>query len=253
MVFIPDEILSELLQSYPELWGLEQGVGRINWGVLGRGLADKLSERTVDKMTSEMLSRGELPLVVEEMPVKENVEEVPGGLEVKTLVCDRSSPNRKAAHSCAGYHSERADGTKYIVALMYDYIHIIDAFYSKMLGTKEPYDATIVRKLAGRKATVWKHSKNRGAKVSIGKGRTLKEIMQLSSPAALATLKIAIKEGFIGSENEMRSYQIFAAMTKFSSIFHSGKITRTNWQEQQAVLEEIVEYLTTTTVFNRTH
>uniref|UniRef100_A0A1B0G101 Uncharacterized protein n=1 Tax=Glossina morsitans morsitans TaxID=37546 RepID=A0A1B0G101_GLOMM len=114
MVFIPDEIFSELLQSYPELWSLEQGVGRVNWTVLGRSLADKLSERTgrlitvrdvrtkcinlrkslrrldtspgraysnllpyawyarklgltnaVDRMTAQMLSHGEAPVVVD--------------------------------------------------------------------------------------------------------------------------------------------------------------------------------------------
>uniref|UniRef100_A0A1B0G1Q0 Uncharacterized protein n=1 Tax=Glossina morsitans morsitans TaxID=37546 RepID=A0A1B0G1Q0_GLOMM len=69
MVFIPDEIFSELLQSYPELWGLEQGVGRVNCTVLGLTNA-------VDKITSEMLSRGELPVVVGDVPVGADLGEV---------------------------------------------------------------------------------------------------------------------------------------------------------------------------------
>uniref|UniRef100_A0A1B0FAM5 Uncharacterized protein n=1 Tax=Glossina morsitans morsitans TaxID=37546 RepID=A0A1B0FAM5_GLOMM len=130
MVVIPDTLLSELWQSYPELWGV--GQGSINWLVHGSSLADELTKRTgrlitvkdvrkkctrirtslrrldkseaiayanlctyvwyahklglpnaLHKMTSQMLSRGEVPiLVLEEMPAEEEVpipalEEVP--------------------------------------------------------------------------------------------------------------------------------------------------------------------------------
>uniref|UniRef100_A0A1A9VNB8 Uncharacterized protein n=1 Tax=Glossina austeni TaxID=7395 RepID=A0A1A9VNB8_GLOAU len=190
---------------------------------------------------AQRLSYGGYGHLIEEN-IKYAVAIISFHLQVKALVCDRSAQNRRTARDCAGYHIERADGSKYIVAQMYDYIHIIDAFYSKMSDTKELYDVTIVRKLAARKATFWQHWKTRGAKMLVGTGRSLKDIMQLFTTAAVAMLKIAIKKGFIGSEKEIRSYEVFAAMTKLSTILHSGKISRTNWQAQQAVLEEVVEF-----------
>uniref|UniRef100_A0A1B0G2H8 Uncharacterized protein n=1 Tax=Glossina morsitans morsitans TaxID=37546 RepID=A0A1B0G2H8_GLOMM len=51
MVFIPDALFSEQLQSYPELWGLEKGY--ICWKVLGRKLADVLTKKTGTLITVE--------------------------------------------------------------------------------------------------------------------------------------------------------------------------------------------------------
>uniref|UniRef100_A0A1A9VX40 Uncharacterized protein n=1 Tax=Glossina austeni TaxID=7395 RepID=A0A1A9VX40_GLOAU len=253
MVYIPDEILSELLQSYPELWALKQGVSRINWKVLGRGLADKLSERTgrlitvedvrdkcktvrnslrrldtsqgkvyanlftyawyadklgltnaVDKITSEMLSRGELPVEANvEVPVEANVEDLEDSLgfendnnEESTTSAEaaQNSQNWKVARERAGYEIERADGTKYIAVHMYDYIHIIDVFHTKMKGSKQLYDLSMCKKLADRKATVWQHWRTRGAKMALGMRIALIDVMQYYTPAALAMLTIAKKK-----------------------------------------------------------
>uniref|UniRef100_A0A1B0FDG4 eRF1 domain-containing protein n=1 Tax=Glossina morsitans morsitans TaxID=37546 RepID=A0A1B0FDG4_GLOMM len=49
--------------------------------------------------------------------------------------------------------------------------------------------------------------------------------------------------GLINSAKAIRAYELFAAMTNFASIFHSGKINTDNWQAHQAVLEEIAEFL----------
>uniref|UniRef100_A0A1B0AFR0 Aryl hydrocarbon receptor nuclear translocator homolog n=1 Tax=Glossina pallidipes TaxID=7398 RepID=A0A1B0AFR0_GLOPL len=98
--------------------------------------------------------------------------------------------------------------------------------------------------VADRKANVWQHWRTRGAKVALGVRKIPVEVMQLFSPAALAMLKIAKNKGIISSDKEIRTYEVFAAMMKLSTIFHSGKISRVNWQAQQAVLEEVVEFLT---------
>uniref|UniRef100_A0A1A9UD10 Uncharacterized protein n=1 Tax=Glossina austeni TaxID=7395 RepID=A0A1A9UD10_GLOAU len=58
MVVIPDTLLSELWQSYPELWGVKQGL--INWTVLGRSLADELTKRTGTLTTVQDSERKEI-------------------------------------------------------------------------------------------------------------------------------------------------------------------------------------------------
>uniref|UniRef100_A0A1A9Z4B5 Uncharacterized protein n=1 Tax=Glossina pallidipes TaxID=7398 RepID=A0A1A9Z4B5_GLOPL len=142
---------------------------------------------------------------------------------VEALVCDRGSQSRRILRECAGFSIERADGTN-------------------MLKDSKLYDLSMGKKVADRQA-IWQHWRSRGAKVECGVRNTHIEVMQLFSPAPLAMLTIA-KNSLISSEKEIRTYEVFAAMTKLGTIFHSGKISRPNWQAQKAVLDEIVEFLT---------
>uniref|UniRef100_A0A1A9VE87 Uncharacterized protein n=1 Tax=Glossina austeni TaxID=7395 RepID=A0A1A9VE87_GLOAU len=104
-----------------------------------------------------------------------------------------------------------------------------------MKESKQLYDLSMCKKLADRKATV----------INIGELEAPK--WHLESVELLLIVSYAEnseKKGLINSDKAIRTYELFAAITNFASIFHSGKISTVNWQAQQAVLEEIVEFLT---------
>ncbi|KAL9895755.1 uncharacterized protein ACN2A1_006398 isoform 1-T3 [Glossina fuscipes fuscipes] len=184
--------------------------------------------------------KGNPELLEENLRIAEEI-----GLEVKAVVCDRSGQNRKAIRIFASgeFKRQRADGSKYIVVHMYDYIHILEAFRQKAITLNRRYDAAIVTKVAAQNTPVWGHWETRGASLLITSPRNLVETVQFFTPAMPAMLEIAIQRGIIGSAIEVRTYELFAAMTKFNKIFHSGKINSTNWQAQRAVLEEVREHL----------
>uniref|UniRef100_A0A1A9UMD3 Transposable element P transposase-like RNase H domain-containing protein n=1 Tax=Glossina austeni TaxID=7395 RepID=A0A1A9UMD3_GLOAU len=442
MVFIPDEILSELLQSYPESWGLEQGVDRINWRVLGRGLADKLSERTgrlitvedvrikckrvrnslrrldtskgkvyanlftyawyahklgltnaVDKIASELLSRGELRVVVGdvpvgadlgkvsilevgenveevtveenvrevpieanvEVPVEENVREVPveanvevpveenvedledfpgtsaeARLEVRQTEKRRAGDLDDAGNGGPTTSAEAAQRLKArrlqpfdadeaadrvvpniqrlreVVSKLSAHDKVVNLHFDEVFTDQTTVHCRSEDKLngcdyvLGRKVLTTKehptvlvcgvrslltpfnmvlsaypmtnmtnsigcgHLIEENIKYTVAIGLEVKALVSDRSPQnrrvareragyeieradgtnSVSYAENSEKKGLINSDKAIRTYELFAAITNFASIFHSGKISTVNWQAQQAVLEGIVEFLT---------
>ncbi|XP_037899387.1 uncharacterized protein LOC119643950 [Glossina fuscipes] len=187
--------------------------------------------------------KGNADLLEENLTIAEEI-----GLDVKAVVCNRSVQNRKTVTNFTNgkYNRQRADGSMYIVVHMYDYIHILDEFHQEIIQHNRRYDATIVTKVAARNAPIWRHWKKRGASLLVTSPQNLMETVQFFTPAMPAMLKTAIDRKFISGAKEIRTYELLAALTKFNSIFHSGKISSTKWQAQKAVLAEVTKYLQAT-------
>uniref|UniRef100_A0A1B0BNL4 Transposable element P transposase-like RNase H domain-containing protein n=1 Tax=Glossina palpalis gambiensis TaxID=67801 RepID=A0A1B0BNL4_9MUSC len=163
--------------------------------------------------------KGNPELLEENLRIAEEI-----GLEVKAVVCDRSGQNRKAIRIFASgeFKRQRADGSKYVVVHMYDYIHILEAFRQKAITLNRRYDAAIVTKVAAQNAPIWGHWETRGASLLITSPRNLVETVQFFTPAMPAMLEIAIQQEIIAHkylEPEFAKPKVYDAFHNACDIY----------------------------------
>uniref|UniRef100_A0A1B0C064 Uncharacterized protein n=1 Tax=Glossina palpalis gambiensis TaxID=67801 RepID=A0A1B0C064_9MUSC len=109
-----------------------------------------------------------------------------------------------------------------------------------MTRNKELFNTSVFTKAHAGKLSTSNHLKRRGACLINTAASSLKEYMQLLTPATVANLDAAAKPKIIHGTKEMRTYEAIAALTKLCKVMHSGKISSAEWEEQKAVLVEVI-------------
>ncbi|KAL9921661.1 uncharacterized protein ACN427_002573 isoform 1-T2 [Glossina fuscipes fuscipes] len=158
------------------------------------------------------------------------------GLEVKAVVCDRSKTNLQtlAKFINGKYEQKRTDGAMYVIPSMFDYIH---RFYDK-LKNSNLFDTSIVTSAHAGKLRISNHLKRRGACLINTAASSLKDCMQLFTPATVANLDVAVQSKIIHKEEDIRKYEVIAALTALCEVMHTGEISSAQWEGQKAILSK---------------
>ncbi|KAL9889040.1 uncharacterized protein ACN427_008463 [Glossina fuscipes fuscipes] len=162
------------------------------------------------------------------------------GLEVKAVVCDRSSANLHTLGKFRNgtYKRKRADGTIYTIYYLVDYIHLMYSFYWLMINSRL-FDTSVVTRAHARKLSTSNHLKRRGACLINTSGQSMKRCMQLLTPATVANLNVAVRRKIISAEKDLRTFKVIASLTEFCEVVHTGKICSAQWEGQKAVLAKV--------------
>uniref|UniRef100_A0A1A9V5H6 Uncharacterized protein n=1 Tax=Glossina austeni TaxID=7395 RepID=A0A1A9V5H6_GLOAU len=275
MVFIPDALFSEQLQSYPELWGLEKGY--ICWKVLGRKLADVLTKKTGTLITVEdvriklkkvkrslkRLGNSEgtrytgmcayvwyahklgLTNAVDkmtsqmfaygELPVEVDCGEIPVKVDCGEVPVEVDCGEVPVKVDCGEVPVE-VDCGEALVEVDCGEVQVDTQTEKPTEELTEDRPFTIESPDRYISSNGYSDNVNKYVHDIYDEGPTTSASAARTMPAML---EIAIKREIIGSAKEIRTYELLAAMTKFNSIFHSGEISSTKWQAQKAVLAEI--------------
>uniref|UniRef100_A0A1B0B5B9 Uncharacterized protein n=1 Tax=Glossina palpalis gambiensis TaxID=67801 RepID=A0A1B0B5B9_9MUSC len=162
------------------------------------------------------------------------------GLEVKAVVCDRTSANLRTMtkFNNGRYQRKRADGTVYTTHHLFDYIHLVHGVHDLMVRSKL-FDTSVVTKAHARKLSTSNHLKKRGAwLINTGVG-SFKELMQLLTPATVVNLDVAVRRRILHTEKDMRTCKGYSALTKLCKVMHTGKISSAQCEGRKAVLAEV--------------
>ncbi|KAL9914435.1 uncharacterized protein ACN2A1_001513 [Glossina fuscipes fuscipes] len=141
------------------------------------------------------------------------------------------------------YKRKRADGTVYTIYHLVDYIHVIYSIYYLMVRSNL-FDTSAVTKAHAGKLSISNHLKRRGACLINTAASSLKDCMQLFTPATVANLDVAVQRKIIHKEKDIRTYEVIAALTALSEVMHMGEISSAEWEGQKAILLEAKPCLT---------
>uniref|UniRef100_A0A1B0AM34 Uncharacterized protein n=1 Tax=Glossina palpalis gambiensis TaxID=67801 RepID=A0A1B0AM34_9MUSC len=117
-----------------------------------------------------------------------------------------------------------------------DYIHLMHSIYYIMARNKELFDTSIVTRAHAGKLSTSNYLKRRGACLINTAAASLKECMQLLTPATVADLDVAVQRKIIYKEKDLRTYEVIAALTALCEVMHTGEISSAQWEGQKAVL-----------------
>uniref|UniRef100_A0A1B0B0U9 Uncharacterized protein n=1 Tax=Glossina palpalis gambiensis TaxID=67801 RepID=A0A1B0B0U9_9MUSC len=164
------------------------------------------------------------------------------GLEVKAVVCDRNNANVHTLIKFENgrYQRKRADGTVYTIHHLFDYIHLAYGFFDQMIRSNL-FDTSVVTKAHAEKICTSNHLKRRGACLKNTSASSLKECMQLFTPATVANLDVAVQSRVLHTEEDMRTPEAFAGLTKLCKVMRKGKISSAQGEGQKAMLTEDLE------------
>ncbi|KAL9890097.1 uncharacterized protein ACN427_009184 [Glossina fuscipes fuscipes] len=161
------------------------------------------------------------------------------GLEVKAVVCDVSSANLQTVvkFNKGIYERKRADGTVHTIYHLVDYIHLMYSIYCKM-ARSHLFDTSIVTRAQAGKLSTSNYLKRRGACLISTAARSLKDCMQLLTSATVADLDVAVRRKIIHKEEDIRTYEVIAALTALCEVIHTSEINSAQWERQKAILLE---------------
>uniref|UniRef100_A0A1A9VGW9 RNA polymerase II-associated factor 1 homolog n=1 Tax=Glossina austeni TaxID=7395 RepID=A0A1A9VGW9_GLOAU len=177
------------------------------------------------------------------------VEEI--GLDLKAVVCDRAPANRKTLRGFRNgvYLERRKEGRPYKMRQIYDYIHLINSHYQKMLKKKR-CDVKLVDKLRQQylkdenkaACNLWLSG---GVLPSVAVPRTFPENIAFFDNVTPVYLKAALNAKRIRGPTARRTYEYIAAITKLANVFHRNELNVENWEENKETLNSLKRFLTT--------
>uniref|UniRef100_A0A1B0AKQ1 Uncharacterized protein n=1 Tax=Glossina palpalis gambiensis TaxID=67801 RepID=A0A1B0AKQ1_9MUSC len=137
----------------------------------------------------------------------------------------------------ANLHTLRADGTVCTIYHLVDYIHVMYSIYYLMVRSNL-FDTSAVTKAHAGKLSISNYLKRRGACLINTAASSLKDCMQLFTPATVANLDVAVQRKIIHKEEDIRTYEVIAALTALCEVMHMGEISSAEWEGQKAILLE---------------